>query len=190
MTIGSIGTKSFCKNKRAAKRINKKQQMINKIVFVFVLTMICNYLTGQSPFNFEEISKEKDVVQIEYDGKLSFLADSEVVRLKPYKFISIGNLRTASAISNGSIYNKLIYNKKQTVIIKSVSNNFTPKIKQWTPIEADSVLPFDLDVKLANKSKKRRSFFIQLEECEIYLINIKEEEIELFKWMLNSIKFI
>lgn len=159
-----------------------------KHALLFILCASIGIAHGQSPFEIEVLSKKYKLMEVRYDGSLGSVAGSDTTTLKSFKFSSIGTLKEASAIASGSIYSVFSYPKNQKIVIVSSDWNCCNPL-DWKPIENTefSSLNFILSSPLEDSS--RNSIYIELENCKVYLLNIKDEEIALFKWMVSTIEF-
>ena len=157
-------------------------------ILIIILALVVNNLHGQSPFEFLVLSLNNKVMEIKYDGRLNSVADSDTTVLRPFKFVSIGGVKKSFVVADGSVYTKFLFGSKQIVIVES-SRKSIGKSTNWKAVIQGEIERFHLNISLKGIDKKRASYCMQLEDCKIYLINIKREEVELFKWMLNTLEF-
>ncbi|MEM9884719.1 MAG: hypothetical protein AAF849_02435 [Bacteroidota bacterium] len=159
---------------------------MKSILSLIMTTVFCS-LQAQSPFKINYLSSKHEVVVVTYDGSLSSVADSDTTRLQPFRFLSIGRLKKATAISQGTIYTVFTYSSNQIIVIESIDENTT--ISDWKPVNNAKLTSYYSVIELPLKGRNRVSYSVELDNCKIHILNIKKGEIELFKWMATNVEF-
>lgn len=159
-----------------------------RVIFFLYLFSVFGSLCAQSSFDFKVLSSEYRVINVYYNGRLGAVAGTDTTRLDPFNFISVGKLKQSSAISNGYVYAMLTYRDKQLVVIESAYGACCEP-SDWAPVGNVDSLPFSSILGKHIDSGDRRSFFKELDQCRIYLLNIREDNVSLFQWMMTTLKF-
>lgn len=158
-------------------------------IIILIASMYFNMATAQSPFELNYISNETNIIDIKYNGNLGSVADSELVKLSPFKFLSIGKLKEMSALANGCVCVIFAYKNRQYIIVESKSESFDlSNSNKWIPIGEDDQNNY-CPCQNFSTMRNRQSFIIHLENARISIINIKANKVKLFKFVGSTFEF-
>ncbi|MBC6993156.1 hypothetical protein QWY85_10700 [Neolewinella lacunae] len=157
------------------------------------LTMACfvlmSGLQAQSFLDIEVLSSEHKVTIITYDGALGSVADSDTTKLRPFKFLSVGNLKRMSALAQGSVYVILAFKHNQFIVVESADMKASLS-GEWHQVRDIRALPYFSALGKLKKGRSRSSFVKVLGDCKVYILNVRKAEVPLFKWMTTTIDFL
>lgn len=151
----------------------------------------CGSICAQSPFDLSYISDKPKVVVVRYDGSVGSVADTDTVKLRPFKFLSIGELKKMSATANGCVYTLFTYVGGQYVLVKSVTGGGQPmQLKSWKSSSKSKVEECFSSENIVNYKKKRQIYVMNYGDAEIFIVNIKPGKVDLFKYLGSTLEFL
>lgn len=160
-------------------------------VAAFLLLFSNGSMLAQNTFFYTEIDKRRDVGLVSYSGGIRSIAEDTAVELSAFNYLSIGKIKKLIAVSNGCVYVLIEYPQKQFILVKSEGELIVPTIEKW---EWENATLAELNVCLdtsdeVNESNGRTSLFMKEGPITVAVLNVKQRNIEVFKYMARSLSY-
>lgn len=146
-------------------------------------------------FYYESVNKAKKVGFLVYNGKMTSIAETDTALIPNFEYLSIGKIKRLTVVSKGCVLAIIKYSCNQAIVFETQltgKSNFS-NIDSFNDFvwvdKLTTVMSCALTDEISLK-KNRYSFTLVFNnELRIHLINVKKENIELFKYMISTLNF-